>query len=100
MAVYAARNTKGVLSVGMAISKNEIHGPWEDIGAPLVENVTEGNIDPTITYDRSTGDLYLVWKVDGNANGQPTPILARKLVRSGDKVSINNPRRLMIVVCS
>lgn len=82
LAVFAARNTAGMLSVGLAISPSGSPlGPWFDRGAPIVTNATEGNIDPTVVLDHSTEEYYLVWKVDGNANGLPTPILAQKLVQ-------------------
>ena len=41
-------------------------------------------IDPT--YFNDSGLPYLIWKVDGNAHGNPTPILAAQLSDDGTKV--------------
>lgn len=41
-------------------------------------------IDPT--YFNDSGVPYLIWKVDGNAHGNPTPILAAQLSQDGTKV--------------
>ena len=48
------------------------------------EPTTLGAIDPTITANNGT--TYLVWKVDGNAVGQPTPIFAAALSEDGLQV--------------
>jgi arabinan endo-1,5-alpha-L-arabinosidase len=84
VAYFAGRTAAGVLSVGVAVSAGSITGPYIDpLGAPLVHNTSMGNIDPTFFADAATGRNYLIWKVDGNAVGQPTPIMQAELNADG-----------------
>jgi len=80
---FAARDTTGVLCVGVAYS-TKIFGPYTDIGAPLVRNESVGNIDPHYFFDSGIG--YLFWKEDGNGKVPPekyTPIWAQPLTSNG-----------------
>jgi len=80
---FTARDAgNNALAVGVASSDNVL-GPYRDVGYPLISNPGMGSIDATLI--RSADDIYLVWKDDGNAIGQPTWIWARRL--NGDGLS-------------
>ncbi len=81
IAYYSASDAAGVHRVGAA-SAPASTGPFTDLGAPLVENATEGVIDPTEFTDVN-GTPYVLWKVDGNANGMSTPIFGQQLSPDG-----------------
>ena len=68
-------------------------GPFHDIGQPLVHDPNGGVIDPTEFTD-GAGAPYLVWKVDGNATGQPTPIHGQPLAADG--LSLAGARKTLI----
>jgi len=52
-----------------------------------------GAIDATLL--RTGNDIYLIWKDDGNAVGQPTWIWARRLSPDGLSFNDNNAYQLM-----
>jgi arabinan endo-1,5-alpha-L-arabinosidase len=81
VAYFSARHLDGQLSVGAASAPSAL-GPFTDLGAPLVHSASGGVIDVT-EFEDGSGQPYLVWKVDGNATGQPTPILAQPLSADG-----------------
>jgi hypothetical protein len=83
MVYYTARDQSGKLCIGVAESKN-ILGIYTDRGSPLVTNATEGLIDATVL--KSEANNYLVYKVDGNAHGQPTLLYADLLDSTGFNV--------------
>jgi len=58
---YTARNTAGILSIGLAKS-DQPAGPWRDLGEPLL---TGGTIDAHIFVDPVDGPT-LFWKEDRN----------------------------------
>lgn len=89
---FAARNRQGTLCVGVAVARN-ISGPYIDIGHPLVANQTDGAIDPTVQHDDRHAP-YLIYKIDGNARGAPTPILAAPLRADGLAVT-GSPQELI-----
>jgi arabinan endo-1,5-alpha-L-arabinosidase len=72
---FVARNAAtGTLSIGVASSTSgTCVGPFADSGRVLVTHPTMGQIDPTFHVSRD-GTKYLIFKEDGNAVGQPTPI--------------------------
>jgi len=78
---FAARDTTGLLCVGVAFA-DDILGPFEDIGTPLIRNSSVGMIDPTYWYEESTDKQYVIWKEDGNGRVPPemyTPIWLQEL---------------------
>lgn len=79
VAYYTTVNANDSLCIGTATSA-VLAGPWIEGPAPLVEHFF-GVIDATWTSDGATG--YLVFKIDGNAVGEPTPIFARALTADG-----------------
>lgn len=81
VAYFSARDANGQLSVGAASATSPL-GPFTDVGAPLVSDTTMGHIDASEITDAS-GTPYLLWKDDGNAIGQPTPIHAQPLAADG-----------------
>jgi arabinan endo-1,5-alpha-L-arabinosidase len=81
VAYFSARHRDGSLSVGAATASSAV-GPFTDVGQPLVHDPAMGNIDATELEDTG-GTRYLVWKVDGNAVGKPTPIRAQPLSANG-----------------
>ena len=72
---YAAHRKGGNLAVGVA-SADRPEGPYRDHG-PLVGQ-PDGSIDAFPVRDEN-GQLYLVWKEDGNSIQQPTPIWTQPL---------------------
>ena len=91
VAYYTAKDKSNKLCIGAAIS-DHILGPYVDKGAPLVTNASEGLIDATIL--RQGVNNYLVYKVDGNANGHPTEFWAVLLDPTG-MATRGNPVLLM-----
>lgn len=88
---FVARNSKGMLSVGVAVSHSgAVAGPYSDIGTELVTTDNMGMIDPTYYYENNTS--YLVWKEDGNDPAHcphgncPTRIFLSPLDAAGTKV--------------
>jgi arabinan endo-1,5-alpha-L-arabinosidase len=81
VAYFTARHSDGKLSVGAAFADSPL-GPYTDLGAPLVHDAGMGMIDANAFVDE-TGTPYLVWKADGNAAGQPTPIYGQGLTADG-----------------
>ena len=79
VAYYTSVNANDSLCIGTATSAT-LAGPWLEGPAPLVEHFF-GVIDATWVTDGGQG--YLVFKIDGNAVGQPTPIFARALTADG-----------------
>jgi GH43 family beta-xylosidase len=76
---YTTVNGSNVLSIGAAHADSPT-GPFTDLGGPLVE-YSQGVIDAT--YVRDGGAHYLVYKIDGNAHGEPTPNYIRELSPDG-----------------
>ena len=72
---YTARRKGGQLCVAVA-SADHPAGPYTDHG-PLVGQEA-GSIDGFAMPDEH-GDLYLIWKEDGNSCHQETPIWAQRL---------------------
>ncbi|GGG52094.1 family 43 glycosylhydrolase [Hymenobacter glacieicola] len=72
---YTAHKKGGNLAVGVAVADNP-SGPYRDLG-PLVGQ-PHGSIDGFPMRDEK-GELYLIWKEDGNSVNEPTPIWAQRL---------------------
>ncbi|SMB87237.1 glycoside hydrolase family 43 [Hymenobacter roseosalivarius DSM 11622] len=72
---YTAHKKNGPLSVGIA-SADRPEGPYRDHG-PIVGQEA-GSIDGFPMRDEK-GELYLIWKEDGNSRNLPTPIWAQRL---------------------
>jgi len=72
---YAAHQKNGNLAVAVA-SADRPEGPYRDHG-PLVGQA-DGSIDAFPMRDEN-GQLYLIWKEDGNSIQQPTPIWAQPM---------------------
>jgi GH43 family beta-xylosidase len=94
IAYFTTVNGANVLSIGAAYADEPL-GPYVETGGPLVEHPL-GVIDASY-YDDS-GTPYLLYKIDGNSQGEPTPIFIRQLTRdglafAGDEVQIltNDP---------
>ena len=86
---YTARMKDGPLCVAVA-SASEPQGPYTDHGRLVCQEI--GSIDAVATADES-GDVYLIWKEDGNSRNQPTPIWAQKLSADGTKL-VGNRKEL------
>ncbi len=81
VAYFSARNTDGKLSIGAASASSPL-GPYAPLAQPLVHDPNMGLIDASEFTD-TDGTPYLLWKEDGNAVGQPTPIHAQPLAADG-----------------
>jgi beta-xylosidase len=79
---YVGRKRGGPLSVAVATA-DKPQGPYTDHG-PLVSQAM-GSIDPVISKDEK-GDLYLIWKEDGNSQRKPCVLWAQRLDDSGTKL--------------
>jgi len=73
---YTARSKKGGMLCVAVASADHPAGPYRDHG-PLVGQEA-GSIDGFAMPDEN-GDLYLIWKEDGNSCHQETPIWAQRL---------------------
>jgi arabinan endo-1,5-alpha-L-arabinosidase len=80
LAYWSARGADGKLSIGAA-SADDVLGPYTALEQPIVPATTVGVIDANAFV--VGGTAYLVWKEDGNAVNQPTPIRARALTANG-----------------
>lgn len=88
---YTTVNGADVLSVGAAHADAPL-GPYTDIGGPLVEHPL-GVIDAH--YFDDDGTPWLLYKIDGNSQGKPTPILIRQLAADG--LSLVGPETTLLV---
>ncbi|MCA9710245.1 MAG: family 43 glycosylhydrolase, partial [Myxococcales bacterium] len=80
IAYFTTVDAADVLCIGAATA-DDVLGPWTESPGPLVQH-PQGVIDATYVEDEA-GTPRLVYKIDGNAVGQPTPILARQLAPDG-----------------
>lgn len=79
IAYFTTVNGNNVLCIGAATAEDPL-GPYTESPGPLVQNPL-GVIDATYIED---GDKkFLVYKIDGNSQGMPTPILSRQLGEDG-----------------
>ena len=81
VAYFTASGAGGRLSIGTAHASSPT-GPWTADAQPLVRDASLGAIDAT-EFSDDDGKLYLYWKLDGNAVGQPTPIFVQQLRADG-----------------
>ncbi len=72
---YTAHKRGGNLCVGIA-SADKPEGPYRDHGPVMCQEA--GSIDGFPMRDEN-GELYLIWKEDGNSIDKPTPIWAMQL---------------------
>lgn len=72
---YTAKQEGGNLCVGVA-SATDPKGPYKDHGPLVCQEV--GSIDGFPIRDEN-GDLFLVWKEDGNSVGKPTPMWGQQM---------------------
>lgn len=79
LAYFTSVDANDVLCVGVAHADAPL-GPYAQTEGPLVQHPL-GVIDATLHVDHGTP--YLIYKIDGNSKGQPTPILARQLAPDG-----------------
>ncbi|MEZ4232448.1 MAG: glycoside hydrolase family 43 protein [Polyangiaceae bacterium] len=77
----AKSSTSGTFAIGAASAASPT-GPYTDIGKPLITEPSPGAIDAHY-FRASTGKHYVLWKVDGNAVGQSTPIKIQELAADG-----------------
>ncbi|MGE0327372.1 MAG: glycoside hydrolase family 43 protein [Polyangiaceae bacterium] len=77
----AKSSTSGTFAIGAA-SASSPTGPYTDIGQPLITEPSPGAIDAHY-FRASTGKHYVLWKIDGNAVGQSTPIKIQELAADG-----------------
>jgi hypothetical protein len=92
VAYFSARNTDGKLSIGAASADAPL-GPYTALAHPLVHDANMGLIDASEFTD-SDGTPYLIWKEDGNAVGQHTPIHIQPLAPDG--LSLTGTRGTLI----
>lgn len=81
VAYFSARHRDGSLAVGAATAPDAL-GPYTDLGHPLVHEAYPGVIDAH-HYQAPDGAHYLLWKRDGNAVGQRTPMFIQRIAADG-----------------
>jgi GH43 family beta-xylosidase len=81
VAYFSARGSDGRLAIGAASATDPL-GPYTALAQPLVHDANMGLIDASEFTD-TDGTAYLLWKEDGNAQSQPTPIHAQPLAADG-----------------
>ncbi len=81
VAYFSARHTNGLFAIGAATASNAA-GPYTPQPQPLLQTGSPGVIDAHF-FRAPNGDNYLLWKPDGNAIGQPTPIRIQRLSTDG-----------------
>jgi len=81
---YTARSTAtGRQCIGVAFSRTP-DGPFvDDRDEPLICQAGEGGSIDASPYRDPGGNLYLYWKNDGNAIGQPTHLYGSRLSEDG-----------------
>lgn len=79
---YTARKKDGPLCVAVATAAKPA-GPYTDRGPLICQEA--GSID-AFPVRNERGELYLVWKEDGNSRKLPTPIWAQQLSNDGTKL--------------
>ncbi|MBX7084072.1 MAG: family 43 glycosylhydrolase [Nannocystaceae bacterium] len=79
LAYFTSVDASDTLCIG-ALWADALQGPWQESPAPLLQDPL-GVIDATWVHDGA--QPWLVYKIDGNAVGAPTPILARALTDDG-----------------
>lgn len=70
--------------IGVAISRRP-SGGFRDIGAPLIDTEPDGAIDPALLS--VDGQLFLLYKRDGNSVGAPSVIFGRRLSADGIRLA-------------
>jgi beta-xylosidase len=80
VAYFTSLDATNKLAIGVAKAPAPT-GPFTDTGRPLVQNALSA-IDATEFTD-DDGSKWLIYKLDGNAQGKPTPILLRRLADDG-----------------
>lgn len=93
VAYFSATGPNGHIDIGAATSPT-IDGQFKDIGHPLVTNSHTGVIDPTFLHDSKSGKQYVYYKIDGNAIGQPSQIMAAQVDAAGTHL-IGRTREVM-----
>lgn len=81
VAYFSARHTNGVFAIGAATA-SQPQGPYTPQAQPLLQVPSPGAIDAHF-FRSSSGQNYLLWKIDGNAIGQATPIRIQPLSADG-----------------
>jgi GH43 family beta-xylosidase len=79
---YSAKSSAtGTFAIGAGKAASVL-GPYTDLGKPLLTAPAPGVIDAHY-FRAASGKHYLLFKVDGNAVGQPTPIRIQELAADG-----------------
>jgi xylan 1,4-beta-xylosidase len=87
---YTARKRNGPLCVAVASAASPT-GPYTDHGPLVCQEI--GSIDADMA-EGDDGELYLVWKEDGNSRGRPTPIWAQRL--AADAITLTGEPKELI----
>eukprot|EP00041_Stephanoeca_diplocostata_P020793 m.472565 g.472565 ORF g.472565 m.472565 type:complete len:502 (+) comp21661_c3_seq26:201-1706(+) len=79
-AYFTARTKAGVMAIGVASAPMPT-GPFQDSGSPLIEDPV-GAIDATF-FAHENGQLFVIWKTDGNSQGKTCVIRMQELTANG-----------------
>ncbi|WP_236515744.1 glycoside hydrolase family 43 protein [Sandaracinus amylolyticus] len=78
---FSAGDHSGRMGIGAAYADDPA-GPYTDIGAPFIYDARISLIDASYFEDTS-GQGYVMWKTDGNAQNEPTVVYAQRVSRDG-----------------
>lgn len=90
---YTAHKKNGPLCVAVATAPRP-QGPYTDHGPIICD--PPGSIDGVLIRDENDVP-YLVWKVDGNSRGEPTPLFAQQLNEARTGFAQGSTRQQLIV---
>src|SRR6218665_953422 len=91
--LYTAKKKGGPLCVAVATA-TQVQGPYTDHGPLVCEEL--GSIDGALIRDEND-KLFLVWKLDGNSRGLPTPIWAQPLSEDGTGYKLTGEKTQLFV---
>jgi beta-xylosidase len=94
VAYFTAADADNRLAIGAAVADSPL-GPYTVGSAPLVQDPM-GVIDASYFRDDG-GKSYLLYKIDGNSQGKPTPIYARELAADGLSFAPGSERHQLLV---
>jgi beta-xylosidase len=91
---FSARHTDNSLAVGAATAPTPF-GPFTAQALPLVKETYPGVID-VHEFQSPDGKRWLLWKRDGNAVGQQTPIRIQELSAADGLTRLGSPVDLIV----
>jgi arabinan endo-1,5-alpha-L-arabinosidase len=89
---FSAGDHNDRMGIGAAYSDDPA-GPYTDIGEPFIYDAHISLIDASY-FEDGNGQGYVMWKTDGNAQGEPCIVYAQRVSRDG-LTRLGSPVELM-----